>query len=102
VNSFEQIHQNLPRLLTRSFQYTFWEAFLLGTLQTEEHELREASQDFPYLGDFPPPAIVRVSREAGGVVRAAGCGGGADSVGGGDASVPAGLTQLQELEASPF
>lgn len=60
--------------------------------QTEQHEVRERPLRLPYLGDFPPPAIVRVSREAGGVVGAAGCGGGADSGRGGDASVPAGLT----------
>lgn len=44
-----------------------------------------------YLWDFSPSTIVWVSRETGRVIRAAGCGGRADSGGRGDAGVPGGL-----------
>lgn len=56
----------------------------------------------PYLGDFPAPPIVRISRKTGGVVRAARRRGGADTGRRRDASVSVNLAQLQELEASPF
>lgn len=70
--------------------------------QTEQRELCQRPLRLSYLWDFPPSAIVRVSREAGGVVGAAGCRGGADPGGRGDASVPAGLAEFQEFKASPF
>lgn len=56
----------------------------------------------PYLGDLPAPSIVRISRKTGGVIRAAGRRGGADTGRRKDAGVSVDLAQLQELEASPF
>lgn len=55
-----------------------------------------------YLGDFPAPPIVWISRETGGVVGAAGSGGGADTGRCRDAGVSVDLAQLQEFEAPPF
>lgn len=49
--------------------------------QMEQKELCERPFTLLYLWDFPPSAIVWVSRETGGVVRAAGCGGRADTGG---------------------
>lgn len=75
-----------------------------GTLgrksKSQQPELRQRPpRGSLYLWDFPPPAIVRVSRKAGGVVGAAGRGGGADPVRRGDAGV-LGLAHIQEPEAT--
>lgn len=56
----------------------------------------------PYLWDFPPSAVVRVSGEAGGVIRTAGRGGRADTRRRRDAGVPAGLAEFQELKTAAF
>lgn len=61
----------------------------------------EAAQDTPYLWDFPPPAVVRISGQARGVIRAAGRGWWADPVGRRHAGI-FGPPYVQELEAPPL
>lgn len=61
----------------------------------------EAAQGTPYLWDFPPPAVVRISGQAGGVVGAARRGWWADPVRRRHAAI-FGPTYVQELEAPPL